>query len=296
MEGAEKLPPNFLKGFFMGRVQSVFTYTLPATNLTTPPAAPIQCGCNDLVLMLSNRSLLKTSLNGILRVEIKSVGVSAAPVNSIDGSGGKVWKYDYTLEYNDTDLTDPAYRLRKCDIQYNCCYSCALAYADRQVEANTRPSFEPLRFSNVTEIGTKEGLDIWDTATIIKTLGASFTNNDSRPVWVIPEVETPDIYIFVAPDAGYGFNYDLDVVNDGVAETVGAIPICFFNNPLGSSDNQYITFPSAKQSRVDPVKVLPGDQLTVTVDLRIVPSGTPNELNVITLNGPWIHLVILPAD
>lgn len=117
------------------RVQSIFTYTLPAAGpyAKTPPAAPISCGCNDLILILKDRSLVQTVLQGILRVEIKNVTLNADPVPTIDGSGLLVWKYDYTVEYNTEDLTDINYRVRKCDVEFNCCYGCGLAYADRQL-------------------------------------------------------------------------------------------------------------------------------------------------------------------
>lgn len=119
----------------MPRVQSIFSYTLPAVGAyaLVPPAAPLNCGCNDLILILKNRSLVLTALKGILRVEIKSVAVSVAPVQPIDGSVNKVWKYDYTVEYDTANLTDVNYRVRKCDIEYNCCYSCAMAFVDRQL-------------------------------------------------------------------------------------------------------------------------------------------------------------------
>lgn len=122
----------------MARVQSILTYTLPANaGDKNPPPAPIRCGCDNLLLILEDQSLIRTALQGILSVEIKSVAVSATPVGSIDGNTGQsslVWKYDYTVEYLDTDLTDTAYRVRKCDIKYNCCYSCGQAYTDRQLE------------------------------------------------------------------------------------------------------------------------------------------------------------------
>jgi hypothetical protein len=122
----------------MSRVQSILTYTIPAkTGETTPPAAPIRCGCDDLLLILEDRSLLQTALKGILRTEIKSVAVSNQPVPFVDPVSGRnipVWKYDYTVEYNDTDLTDASYRVRKCDVIYNCCYACSQAYTDRQLE------------------------------------------------------------------------------------------------------------------------------------------------------------------
>jgi hypothetical protein len=122
----------------MARVQSILTYTLPANaGDKNPPPAPIRCGCDNLLLILEDQSLIRTALQGILSVEIKSVAVSATPVGTIDGNTGQsslVWKYDYTVEYLDTDLTDTAYRVRKCDIKYNCCYSCGQAYTDRQLE------------------------------------------------------------------------------------------------------------------------------------------------------------------
>ncbi len=119
----------------MPRVQSIFSYTLPAVApyVTVPPAAPLNCGCNDLILILKNRSLVQTALQGILRVEIKSVAVSATPVQPVDGSVNKVWKYDYTVEYDTASLTDANYRVRRCDIEYNCCYSCPMAFVDRQL-------------------------------------------------------------------------------------------------------------------------------------------------------------------
>jgi hypothetical protein len=123
----------------MSRVQSVLTYTVPAKCPTesSPPPAPIRCGCDDFLLILEDRSLLQTSLRGILRTEIKSVTVSSAPVSYVDGGSGAtmlVWKYDYVIEYDDADLTDTSYRVRKCDIAYNCCYSCGQSYTDRQLE------------------------------------------------------------------------------------------------------------------------------------------------------------------
>lgn len=119
----------------MARVQSILTYTLPATS-DCPPPAPIRCGCHNLVLILEDRSLIRTVLQGILEVEVKSVAISSAPVSfvDVDGPPKLVWKYDYTVEYKDSDLTDPTYRVRKCDILFNCCYSCAQAYTDRQLK------------------------------------------------------------------------------------------------------------------------------------------------------------------
>jgi hypothetical protein len=123
----------------MARVQSILTYTIPAkcNTDTTPPPAPIRCGCDYFLLILEDRSLLQTALRGILRTEIKSVAVSSTPVPYVDSSSGvtlNVWKYDYTIEYQDEDLTDPSYRVRKCDVLYNCCYSCGQAYTDRALE------------------------------------------------------------------------------------------------------------------------------------------------------------------
>ena len=120
----------------MARVQSVLTYTVAAGDSACPPKAPLRCGCDNLLLILEDRSLLKTALRGILSVEIKSVAVSEEPVSYIDsyGNNSLVWKFDYTIEYQDTDLTDPAYRVRKCDIAYNCCHSCGQVYTDRKLE------------------------------------------------------------------------------------------------------------------------------------------------------------------
>lgn len=124
----------------MARVQSILTYTVPAKCTTTPPPAPIRCGCEDMIIIMEDRSLIRTALHGILTVEIKSVAISAAPVDFVDGNGdsAKVWKFDYTIEYQDTDLTDAAYRIRRCDIRFNCCYSCGIAYTDRQLEGVVR--------------------------------------------------------------------------------------------------------------------------------------------------------------
>lgn len=123
----------------MARVQSILTYAVPATgaNDCTPPPAPIRCGCEKFVLILSDRSLLKAALRGVLDVEIKSVAISPKPVQMVLSDSGVIaysWKYDYTIEYFDTDLTDPQYRIRKCDVHFNCCYSCQMAYTDRKLE------------------------------------------------------------------------------------------------------------------------------------------------------------------
>lgn len=123
----------------MSLVTSVFTYIVPSTGAAgeVAPPAPIRCGCDDLILILEDRTLLLADRRGILRTRIVSVVVSPTPVPYVDpGSGANlsVWKYDYTLEYSDTELTDPDYRIRKCDVLFNCCYGCAQAYIDRMLE------------------------------------------------------------------------------------------------------------------------------------------------------------------
>lgn len=119
-------------------VQTVFTYTIPAAGgETIPPAAPIRCGCNNLLLLVKDFSILQTNLHGIIEVVIRDVTVSKTPVPFVSADSGStilVWKYDYTFEYNTDDLTDPDYRLRKCDVEFNCCKGCAQEYTDRQLQ------------------------------------------------------------------------------------------------------------------------------------------------------------------
>lgn len=119
-------------------VTSVFTYIVPSTGKVgeVAPDAPIRCGCADLILILKDLSLLSANKYGILLTRVIRVVISSTPVPYVDPTSGEnisVWKYDYTLEYSDADLTDPAYRIRKCDVLYNCCYGCAQAYTDRKL-------------------------------------------------------------------------------------------------------------------------------------------------------------------
>ena len=129
----------------MARVTSVLTYTVPAVGDCQPPA-PIRCGCDDLVLILNDQSLLQSALNGVLRVQVKSVAISAAPITIINDQGlaQSVWKFDYTVEYNDVDLTNADYRVRKCDIGWNCCAACAIVYTDRRLESFVKSVTGPL--------------------------------------------------------------------------------------------------------------------------------------------------------
>jgi len=86
---------------------------------------------------LNDQSLLLAELKGVLITRILNVVVSNTPVYSIEQSSGKnmlVWKYDYTLEYNDNQLSDPDYRVRRCDVAYNCCRGCSHVYTDRKVQ------------------------------------------------------------------------------------------------------------------------------------------------------------------
>ncbi len=187
----------------MARVQSILTYTLPATS-DCPPAAPIRCGCEDLILILEDRSLLQTALRGILHVEIKSVAVSPKPVNAVDGASGAsglVWKYDYTVEYQDTDLTDPTYRLRKCDIRFNCCYGCALAYVDRQLEGyvesvtgplvnNADPQNPVVNVSADTLVATTNGFT--HTSVTGVAVNINFAHSLTNPGGAIVRLTRPD--------------------------------------------------------------------------------------------------------
>lgn len=122
----------------MSLVTVVFSYTIPAQcGGVTPPPAPIRCGCDKLLLLVQDRALLTAASHGIIEATIREVAVTKTPVDHIDGTTGslsKVWKYDYTLEYNNSIFIDPTYRLRKCDIEYNCCRSCAQEYTDRKIE------------------------------------------------------------------------------------------------------------------------------------------------------------------
>lgn len=125
----------------MSKVQSTFTYTIGAqkTEKCAPPA-PIRCGCDKLVLILKDRSLVQEVLRGIILATIISVEVSETPVSFIEPSGNTtyVWRYDYVLEYDTDDLTDPTFRIRKCDIESNCCHGCAQIYTDRKLEGTVQ--------------------------------------------------------------------------------------------------------------------------------------------------------------
>lgn len=121
----------------MALVSVVFTYTIPAQcGETVPPAAPVRCGCDNLILLLEDPALLTSASHGILEATVREVLVSRQPVDYVDpanGSSSKVWKYDYTIEYNDSFFVNPAYKLRRCDIKYNCCRGCAQEYTDRKL-------------------------------------------------------------------------------------------------------------------------------------------------------------------
>jgi hypothetical protein len=126
----------------MSRVVSILTYTLPAKEKDTIPAKPpINCGCDDFLLLFKDRSILNSALKGILRARIVSLTINDKPapyLNPGTGEASYVWRYDYTIEYNDTDLSDAAYRIRKCDLEYNCCYGCAQEFATRLDEDSVK--------------------------------------------------------------------------------------------------------------------------------------------------------------
>jgi hypothetical protein len=125
----------------MSKVQSTFTYTIPAQSTDKiAPAAPIQCGCSKLILILKDRSVAIEELQGIIEASIISVTVSQTPVTYVEPGGYTVlvWRYDYVLEYETADFVDPTFRIRRCDIESNCCHGCAQVYTDRKIDGTVQ--------------------------------------------------------------------------------------------------------------------------------------------------------------
>lgn len=157
----------------MSKVQSTLTYTVAANGCSTVvPKPPLNCGCDDFLLILKDRSLLQSDLHGVLHTRIISLTISSAPVPYTDPSTGitsNVWRFDYVVEYDTDDLSDVDYRVRRCDLAYNCCYSCSHAFTERLLEGYVQ-TVEGCGVSNVDPqnpvINPRTCFDGLSTATI----------------------------------------------------------------------------------------------------------------------------------
>jgi len=180
----------FCKDLPMAKVQTTFTYTVPARDSDTcAPAAPIRCGCDNLILILKDPALTVVANRGIIEVVIREVSVSARPLHYTDPSSGvasKVWRFDYIFEYDTDDFVDPTYRLRKCDILHNCCRGCAQEYTDRKLQGyvqsvqgvavdNTDPRNPVIPQETTTTLSRVSAPNQANTLTYLNEAGVTYT-------------------------------------------------------------------------------------------------------------------------
>lgn len=161
---------TFTLEYAVDYIESRDKITLAGSVRTVPPAAPIQCGCNQVLFLLKDPAVVLPALQGVLKADIVNVTVDENPVPnwtpSNGGASGLVWRFVYTFSINTTDLVDAAYQVRKCDIEEVCCNGCTLKIAARLYVTDA-------------EIPALVKLNETNTSLALNTTTLNFTNEDA---------------------------------------------------------------------------------------------------------------------